>query len=279
MGAALTYARRYALFTLVGITGEDDLDAPDLITPAPQILPPQRRHSRANGRPDGRATSLTDANGLAAPKTATCPVGHLDEAASGRLRDLMLRELDEINDEDLAAKWANRRLSEKNQLAKRDARQIDERFLVKLQSFPQSQARSEPPNDRQLSSAIASGNTERKSKTSIPIDKSVLMHSEPRRVRDREHVRFVARQTCLLCGRAPCDAHHLRFTQNRALGCKVSDEFTVPLCRGHHRELHRRGDEAAWWQMTGIDPFPAARALWLQTHPSRGESQLRPLAG
>ena len=33
MGAALTYARRYALFTLVGIAGEDDLDAPDLIAP------------------------------------------------------------------------------------------------------------------------------------------------------------------------------------------------------------------------------------------------------
>ena len=36
MGAALTYARRYALFTLVGIAGEDDLDAPDLATPMKQ---------------------------------------------------------------------------------------------------------------------------------------------------------------------------------------------------------------------------------------------------
>jgi len=188
----------------------------------------------------------------------------------------MLRELDEINGEDLAAKWASRRLPEKNQLTERDARQIEESFLVKLQSIAQSQARPDLPNDPQLSDGIASGNTKRKSKTSIRIDKSVLMHPEPRRVRDREHVRFVAGQTCLLCGREPCDAHHLRFTQNRALGCKVSDEFTVPLCRGHHRELHRRGDEAAWWQTTGIDPFPAARALWLQTHPSRRKSQLRP---
>jgi hypothetical protein len=47
----------------------------------------------------------------------------------------------------------------------------------------------------------------------------------------------------------------------------VSDEFTVPLCRGHHREVHRCGDEAAWWKKTGIDPAVPARALWLETHP------------
>jgi hypothetical protein len=99
------------------------------------------------------------------------------------------------------------------------------------------------------------------------MDKSVLLHPEPRRMRDREHVRFVSQQTCLVCGRRPCDAHHLRFAQNRALGRKVSDEFTVPLCRGHHREVHRHGDEAGWWQQLGLDPSVAARALWLETHP------------
>jgi hypothetical protein len=36
---------------------------------------------------------------------------------------------------------------------------------------------------------------------------------------------------------------HLRFAQPRGLGQKVSDEFTVPLCREHHRELHRAGKE------------------------------------
>jgi len=59
----------------------------------------------------------------------------------------------------------------------------------------------------------------------------------------------------------------LRFTQRRALSRKVSDEFTVPLCRGHHREVHRCGDEAAWWRKVGVDPTIVARALWLQTHP------------
>jgi len=91
--------------------------------------------------------------------------------------------------------------------------------------------------------------------------------AEPRRVRDREHVRYVAKQPCLICGRSPSDSHHLRFAQSRALARKVSDEFVVPLCRGHHRELHRHGDEAAWWQQAGIDPTTAARGLWIEMHP------------
>jgi hypothetical protein len=77
----------------------------------------------------------------------------------------------------------------------------------------------------------------------------------------------VAGQPCLICGRQPSDAHHLRFAQHPALGRKVSDEFTVPLCRGHHREIHRCGDEAAWWSTVGIEPTAAARVLWLKTHP------------
>ena len=80
-------------------------------------------------------------------------------------------------------------------------------------------------------------------------------------------MRFVIKHACLICGRTPSDPHHLRFTQSRALGRKVSDEFTVPLCRGHHREVHRCGDEAAWWEKAGINPSAAARALWLKTHP------------
>ena len=105
------------------------------------------------------------------------------------------------------------------------------------------------------------------------VDKSHLAHPESRRVRDKEHVRFVAKQPCLVCGRRPSDAHHLRFAQHRALGRKVSDEFTVPLCRGHHREVHRSGDEAAWWSKAGIDPLGAARTLWTQTHPLRSVAE------
>jgi len=49
----------------------------------------------------------------------------------------------------------------------------------------------------------------------------------------------------------------------------------VPLCRGHHREAHRCGDEAAWWKNAGVDPARAARALWLETHPLGDNSGYR----
>ena len=106
-----------------------------------------------------------------------------------------------------------------------------------------------------------------------PIDKSVLTLAEPKRRRDKAHLRFVASQPCLVCGRHPSDPHHLRFAQPRAIGLKVSDEFTVPLCRGHHRQLHQAGNEVAWWQTLGIDPMPAARKLWEETHPDEGQTQ------
>jgi hypothetical protein len=105
------------------------------------------------------------------------------------------------------------------------------------------------------------------------IDKSVLAISEPRRIRDKEHRKFVSAQACLVCGRQPSDSHHLRSAQPRALSRKVSDEFTVPLCRIHHREVHRAGDEGAWWDKFGIDPYFVAAALWAQTRPVRSAVQ------
>jgi hypothetical protein len=153
MGAALTYARRYALFTLVGIAGEDDLDAPDLASPSTETL--KKFTSSGNGSREIRS--------------ARRPVRESNTCGS-----------------------------------------ISQRL--------------------ELSAALSA---------SLKDD----------------------------CGRSPADAHHLRFAQSPTLGRKVSDEFTVPLCRGHHRELHRCGDEAAWWRKAGIDPTIAARLLWLKTHP------------
>ena len=97
------------------------------------------------------------------------------------------------------------------------------------------------------------------------IDKSTLTVPAPRRYRNREHLRYVAQQACLVCGRKPSDPHHLGFTQPRALGRKVSDEFAVPLCRGHHRAVHRSRDERVWWRQAGIDPIKVARRLWKET--------------
>ena len=100
-----------------------------------------------------------------------------------------------------------------------------------------------------------------------PIDKSQLPLAEPKRLLDKAHLKFVASQPCLVCGRQPSDPHHLRFAQPRALGMKISDEFTVPLCRGHHRQLHQAGNEMTWWQDLKIEPLAIATGLWEQTHP------------
>jgi hypothetical protein len=99
-------------------------------------------------------------------------------------------------------------------------------------------------------------------KEHLKIDKSVLTLSEPKRLRSKEHLRAVARQPCLVCGRTPSLAHHLRFAQPKGLAIKVSDEFTVPLCAIHHTENHATGDERRWWQERKIDPLSVAEQLW-----------------
>jgi hypothetical protein len=98
------------------------------------------------------------------------------------------------------------------------------------------------------------------------VDKSVLTIAEPKRVRSKEHLRFVAQQPCLICGRTPAQAHHLRYAQPRGLALKVSDEFTVPLCAIHHSENHATGDERRWWQERKIDPLSVAAELWCKTN-------------
>jgi hypothetical protein len=108
------------------------------------------------------------------------------------------------------------------------------------------------------------------------IDKSLLTIAEPKRLRDKAHLRFVASQPCLVCGRQPSDPHHLRFAQPRALGLKVSDEFTVPLCRGHHRQLHQAGNEVAWWENLKINALPIAKGLWEQTCPKFATADSHP---
>jgi hypothetical protein len=99
------------------------------------------------------------------------------------------------------------------------------------------------------------------------IDKSVLAFGETRRLRDKEHLKYVASRSCLICGRQPSEPHHVRFAQKLAFGRKVSDEFTVPLCRLHHRELHRARNEPLWWKTARIDPIQIARELWEESRP------------
>jgi hypothetical protein len=274
MGAALTYARRYALFALVGIAGEDDLDAPDLQTERSESAAAQpktngngagqlnggREHAQpANPRPEqtisGRST-----------KPAPRPVdASLGLHASAKLRERLIVEIKSLDSAEQATEWVRRGLADKDRLRASDAAQVEAAFAAKLDRLTDGTLgvavqRTDPVE--RLAVAETSGSGHQKA-----IDKSVLTLAEPRRIRDREHIKLVKGRPCLVCGRFPSDPHHLRFAQIRAFSRKVSDEFIVPLCRGHHRELHRYGDEAAWWGRLGIDALETARALWLESHP------------
>jgi hypothetical protein len=290
MGAALTYARRYALFTLVGIAGEDDLDAPDLAcdpNPAAE-LPQQPDHPKqSNGQ---AATAQRTAPGDGKRPSARSVLG---VQLSASLRESLIEQLDVINSADEAAVWAHRNLAAKNTLTAADARIVEEQFKARLSSMgenrypegppgtPDGLASTEPPYfpaDRGGAS-VGGPNAGGSNKASPRVKKrsrSDLIHALGKtvRLRDKEHRRFVLRQPCLVCGRVPSDPHHLTFTQPRALGRRVSDEFTVPVCRLHHRELHRSGDEAAWWRRLNIDPVPVALRLWQQT---RGDGERAPV--
>jgi hypothetical protein len=335
MGAALTYARRYALFTLVGIAGEEDLDAPDLAG-----QPSEKSGRTGNGSGAGKTNGsgpATFRSFSANRKPWSPPKPALEPEKSAVLRDQLLGELASLASQEEATAWAQGALGAKNTLTTADSGLVEAAFAATLAGFGDGGVDGEPlpsppgvgnddaaiaggadvpatdqlaaPDvpDVQLSLAATPGqeakgqpsnlvatNTTRKrrGRRLLPaaptpsedmarpsamssgsdgpvnnavawhIDKSALALSEPRRYRDRAHLEFVSSQPCLLCGRRPSDAHHLRFAQPRALGRRVSDEFAVPLCRTHHRVLHNRGDEPEWWKSVNLDPVAASRKLW-----------------
>ena len=267
MGAALTYARRYALFTLVGIAGEDDLDAPDLA---------------AGGNTDTKA-------GLYIQTSPKPVVDELPSAASGAdrkgkvirpprivlatdqseaLRERLIAELSDLKSADEAADWVHKNLPAKNTLALADAETVEASFRERLAAIEAEQAsagsvqaivNSGDESTRERSAATDSRETPAPAATVVGRRR---IAAKTIRLRDKEHCRFVATQPCVVCGRTPAEGHHVRFAQPRALSRKVSDEYMVPVCRAHHRELHRFGDEASWWVGVNIDPLPIALQLW-----------------
>src|SRR5271169_5752986 len=298
MGAALTYARRYALFTMVGIAGEDDLDAPDM----------------ANEESKGDKGRV---GGLAVPGQELARSSHSRTGSSGALRNRekltaeaaaaaraqLIQEIQTLPESELQPR-AIAILKAKNRLSADDAKLVEEAFAARMASQGPSPEASERPasalvnpsfpkpplvstdavkrprgRPRTIKASIDETppvgpapkvdgsempNVKRdlNATSIVKIDKSMLYFSEIRRQRDKTHLRFVALQPCLICGRTPTDAHHLRFAQPRALGRKNSDEFAVPLCRMHHSQNHRVGDEVEWWRLSGIDPLQVASRLW-----------------
>ena len=325
MGAALTYARRYALFTLVGIAGEDDLDAPDLNSPLP--LP------AGSGRP-GQQISMMNGSGqqsdvAAAAAFSPTPVGApypggrkqvrpprvlLSTENSAALREKLISELEVFTEVDALTNWAQQILALKNQLIASDAQAVEAAFAAKLNELsgnivaatdtfePGETATGhgsnegetaiggagsniEPiavsqkrPRARQLNGSRLPRRVTRSDNEPVEAERSdtaaqlVTPFNKELRMRDLDHLKYVRAQPCLACGRSPADAHHLKFAQQRALGRKVSDEFCVPLCRTHHRELHLRGDERKWWQHHNVDPLKTAHRLWQHTRSKSDDS-------
>jgi hypothetical protein len=269
LGAALTYARRYALFTLVGIAGEDDLDAPDL--PDAGLSPEALKDSQsAQQMPSGLDRPTTEiASGRPLPpsnrrvRAERVRPPTLPPDASENLQRELICELEQLGEPDALASWAQRALRRKDQLSPRDAQAVEAAFAARLAKLGDSAPTSEPEKWK------ASGRG-RRPRQSEPRFNEVTVIGKPVRERDRDHLRFVAAQPCLVCGRTPSDAHHIKFAEQRTMGRKVSDRFTVPICRLHHRELHRRGNERAWWQKQEIDPLAIAANLWAKTHAATG---------
>ena len=290
MGAALTYARRYALFTLVGIAGEDDLDAPDLgaTSKSGTEQPSRSGHwPQANEHPSAAGAEPTKRDDRKPFLRCQKPVLAPDQSAT--LRDQLLAELEGLTSADEAATWAHRSLAAKNTLSATDAQVIEERFQVRLSAFADGQPDDGPSDTASVPKAARADHPDAGASetASAPRGKSranrgIRALGKTVRLRDKDHRKFVSRQPCLVCGRVPSDYHHLRFVQPRALGRRVSDEFTVPLCRIHHRELHRQGDEAEWWGKLSIDPVAVALKLWQHTRlngtafPPSGGAELGP---
>jgi hypothetical protein len=261
MGAALTYARRYALFTLVGIAGEDDVDAPDLgALPKKQSQDLSVSRRRANG--DGEAVRPAEILARRKKPSIAAADPQLDEEQSAKLRDQLIAEIERIGSGDEATHWAQGKLGTKNTLMPADASAVEGTFARRLSSLEEGPINPSTAKDHDRTD----GSEPREPAGGVPLPlsdrESWPVLQKGIRLRDKEHRKFVASKPCLVCGRVPSDPHHLRFAQPRALGRRVSDEFTVPLCRLHHRELHQKGDEAAWWQANKIDPIPFALRLW-----------------
>jgi hypothetical protein len=258
MGAALTYARRYALFALVGIAGEDDLDAPDLVVePSPTI--------NATVEPF-TPTKPRSQNGSIHKSRQPKPI--LAAEASAALRDLLVKEINDLSGDEALALWAHRRLPAKNTLTSDDARVVEAAYQAALDA-PSGDVAGElevagllpelgSPENEAVPINVRADQQPSTVEMVSPIRKEV-------RRRNKAHLAFVGAQACLVCQRSPCDAHHLKFAQPRSLGRKVSDEFTVPLCRDHHLDLHRHGNEIAWWANLQIAPIEVARELWQTT--------------
>jgi ERF superfamily len=251
LGAALTYARRYALFTLVGIAGEDDLDAPDL-SPADDPLAFQNQSLRLNkeacqtqaaGRPLLRSAERRARSERTTPS--------LSAEASGELRRGLVSELEQLKNSEALAGWAQRALPLKNQLSTADAQAVEDAFTARLSQLGECEPSATTHQE---------ANSPHNQPLQVdPGEQTVTVISKPVREHDREHLKFVASRPCLVCGRAPSDAHHrarmVGEPGDRAIGhCRNplgQDPCSHASCERCRRSAHdnqRKTQRIAFWQ-------------------------------
>src|SRR6266852_4370576 len=177
MGAALTYARRYALFTMVGIAGEDDLDAPDVIYDQP---------SREKAVDSGRAPNPSVAPapvrssqfGTGNPNIA--PVREkLDAEESAAIRAQLIQEIETLSEDDLQLR-AIAILKAKNRLSTDDAKQVEEAFAARMAL---QGATSEAPMAEEPLSSTTGPTPPRRPSTSTGAIKPVRPRGRPRKVK------------------------------------------------------------------------------------------------
>jgi hypothetical protein len=213
------------------------------------------------------------------------------------VRDKLVDDIAALDSPEAALAWAIRRIGVKNSLSAEDAAIVERTFQGRVRVLapeayletppaesitapdgagPQIQLAISDPQSSGADSDVSLGETHKANKLGCRFEAANgLGVVKLRRSRDKDHLRFIATQPCTVCGRQPCEAHHIRYAQSRALGRRVSDEFTVPLCRVHHRELHRQGDERAWWSKFNTDPMPIALRFWLYTRGILGATTTR----
>jgi hypothetical protein len=210
MGAALTYARRYALFAL-----EDDLDAPySFNEPDPAIDTPDD----ANLSPKSRKPPNGSIHKPRQPK----PIFAAE--ASAALRDQLIAEIQNLTDGEDIVLWAHRRLPAKNTLMADDARAVESACqgvlsglnlgADELEQSPDGPTEPEsipPPNGGGAAPSMAAAPA---AEDQGPHAEAMVtpLRKQMRR-RNKAHLAFVAAQPCLVCQRSPCDAHHLKFAQ------------------------------------------------------------------
>ena len=238
---------------------------------APNIAAPMQPELESTA-----ASKIRSTNSASGPRDRSLRPARatLDTEQSAKLREQLLATVAQLQSEEEAADWAHKNMPAKNTLIAADSDLVESAFKDKLASIQSIQTSVEEPAGSVAGDGSATASEQifvELMEASVAAPIILPQNPEARRhrvaaktirLRDKEHCKFVATQPCVVCGRTPSEAHHIRFAQPRAVGRKVSDEYTVPVCRLHHRDLHTYCDEASWWAAVSIDPLPIALTLW-----------------